>query len=189
MITDKKTIYTIGHSTRTYASFLSLLKEQKIEILADIRAFPGSTRFPQFNKETLEAALMADHISYQHLKLLGGRKKPNQNSLNTVWRNASFRAYADYMETQPFCEGIRELETLASGQRTAYMCSEAVWWSCHRALVSDYLKVKGWTVIHILSEGKEQEHPFTKAARITDKGLTYNPAGTSGTSAPELFDE
>jgi uncharacterized protein (DUF488 family) len=104
---------------------------------------------------------------------LGGRRKPLENSVNTAWRHASFRGYADYMQTQAFKEAIEKLEGLASIHRLAYMCSEALWWKCHRSLVSDYLKVNGWRVLHIMDDGKSTEHPFTSPARSVQGKLFY----------------
>ena len=167
-------IYTIGHSTRPLDEFIGMLHSYNIRMLADIRNFPGSRRYPHFNRDNLEAALNAHHIGYVHLKDLGGRRKPDKDSKNTAWRVDAFRGYADYMEKAPFKLAIQQLEDLASAQPLAYMCSEAVWWRCHRALVSDYLKVHGWKVMHIMGEGKATEHPFTAPARIINGRLLYS---------------
>lgn len=166
-------IWTIGHSTRTQEEFVEMLHFNGIKLLADIRTYPGSRRYPHFNKEALEVSLPANNIKYIHLKRLGGRRKVNPDSQNTAWRHPAFRGYADYMETEDFKEAILELEHLAAGEPTAIMCSEAVWWSCHRSLVSDYLKSKGWEVLHIMSLQKLQEHPYTAAANIVDGKLNY----------------
>ena len=174
---NHKTIWTIGHSTRTLEQFVALLQSFDIKILADIRNYPGSRRYPHFNKEALEISLPAHSIEYIHLKELGGRRKPVEGSRNTAWRNEAFRGYADYMETNEFKTGIVKLEAIAEKQPTAYMCSEAVWWSCHRALVSDYLKWKGWTVLHIMDLAKTTEHPFTKPASIAHGILRYDEPG------------
>jgi len=168
-----KTIWTIGHSTRPLEEFLSMLHSFNIQIVADIRRFPGSRNFPQYNEEALSVSLSQNNIQYVDLKILGGRRKAKPGSKNTAWRNSAFRGYADYMETDTFKEGITELESIAVKQRTAYMCSEAVWWRCHRSMVSDYLKVNGWNVMHIMGIGKEQIHPYTSAARIVNKKLSY----------------
>jgi uncharacterized protein (DUF488 family) len=168
------TIWTIGHSTRSLQDFVALLHSFKIEILVDIRSYPGSRRYPHFNKEAMEISLPANGIRYRHLKELGGRRKPLVNSINTAWRNDAFRGYADYMQTSEFKKAIDELQTIAKKQYTAYMCSEAVWWSCHRALVSDVLKLKGWTVMHIMDVGKATEHPYTKPARVVNGVLHYD---------------
>ena len=127
-----------------------MLHSFRIELVADIRSYPGSRKFPQFNKEALQISLPQNHIQYIHLKELGGRRKANPDSKNTEWRHPAFRGYADYMETETFKEGMAALKKLALKQRTAYMCSEAVWWRCHRSMVSDYLKAAGWKVWHIM---------------------------------------
>lgn len=169
----EKSIWTIGHSTHPLDDLVAMLQSFQIEIVADIRSSPGSRGFPQFNKEALQISLPENNIQYVHLKELGGRRKVSPDSKNTVWRHPAFRGYADYMETDTFKEGIRELEKIAMKQRTAYMCSEAVWWRCHRSMVSDYLKVHDWKVMHIMGVGKEEEHPYTAPARVEKGKLTY----------------
>ncbi|HRO44001.1 MAG TPA: DUF488 domain-containing protein [Flavipsychrobacter sp.] len=168
------TIFTIGHSTRSLDAFIAMLHSFQIQILADIRSFPGSRKYPHFNKPSLEQSLHKANIQYIHLPHLGGRRKPNPNSINNAWRNQAFKGYADYMETNQFKNAIAQLEHIATTQPVAYMCSEAVWWRCHRALVSDYLKVKGWKVLHIMSEQKATEHPFTQPARQAQGKLFYD---------------
>lgn len=169
----KKTIWTIGHSTRPFEEFVEMLQSFDIQEVVDIRSFPGSRKFPQYNKETLAITLPENQIEYTHLRELGGRRKTNKESKNTVWRVLAFRSYADYMETDEFKAGIIELEKIASEKRIAYMCSEAVWWRCHRSMVSDYLKVRGWEVLHIMAVGKEEEHPYTAPAKVIDGELYY----------------
>jgi uncharacterized protein (DUF488 family) len=166
-------IWTIGHSTRSREEFLDLLKVDRIQTLVDIRSFPGSRRYPHFNKENLRAALSVVHINYSHMAELGGRRKAKPHSINMAWRNESFRGYADYMETEAFREGIERLMELAHEQRTVIMCAEAVWWRCHRSLIADYLKAAGVTVLHIVGEGRADEHPFTSAAQIVNGKLSY----------------
>lgn len=168
-----KEIWTIGHSTRLLEEFVAMLHSFDIELLVDIRSFPGSRKFPQFNKEHLEKSIPENKIEYSHLEKLGGRRKVNPDSENTIWRNVSFRAYADYMETPQFKEGLETLKKLALQKRTAIMCSEAVWWRCHRSMVSDALKVHGWEVMHIMNVAKEQEHPYTQPAKIVNNKLSY----------------
>ncbi len=170
---ENNTIWTIGHSTRSLAEFMDMLNSFQIELVADIRSFPGSRKFPQYNKEALEISLPQHNVKYIHLKNLGGRRKVKPDSKNTGWKHMAFRGYADYMETDVFKEGIIELERNALKQRTAYMCSEAVWWRCHRSMVSDYLKVRGWEVMHIMGIGKDEEHPYTAPARIINGALSY----------------
>ena len=171
---QQKIIYTIGHSTHTLEEFVAMLKSFNIELLVDIRSFPGSRKFPHFNKENLPASLAENNIEYIHLKNLGGRRKVNPESCNTGWRVAAFRGYADYMETENFEKAIKELEQIASEKRVAYMCAEAVWWRCHRSLVSDYLKHNGWTVLHIMGVNKSTEHPYTAPAKIMNGKLNYS---------------
>ena len=173
MTEQKKVIYTIGHSTRSIEEFVAMLQAFSVNVLADVRSFPGSRRYPHFNREFLQNALPNVGIEYIHFKNLGGRRKPVENSHNTRWRNAAFQGYADYMETDEFKEPISRLQELAARKHVAYMCSEAVWWSCHRSLISDYLKIRGWTVRNIMGIGKAEEHPFTSAARIVEGKLSY----------------
>lgn len=170
---QNKTIWTIGHSTRTLDEFIAMLKAFHIELVADIRSFPGSRRYPHFNKEALEVSLPENKLKYIHLRELGGRRQVRPDSVNTGWRVAAFRGYADYMETDVFKIAIKELEAIALKERTAYMCSEAVWWRCHRSLVSDYCKMHGWTVMHIMGMEKMEEHPYTSPARIVGDHLIY----------------
>ncbi len=170
------TLYTIWHSTRSQEEFLWLLKEYTISYLVDVRSFPWSRKFPQFNKENLEVLLPQNNILYTHILKLWGRRKVLKNSPNTARHNASFRWYADYMETSEFQEWIQELTNIVeqSSRRVCIMCSEAVRWRCHRSMISDFLKSQWWTVCHILSETKLQEHPYTQPAQIIDEKLTYH---------------
>ena len=174
---EEKNIWTIGHSTRDFEEFVNLLQSFEIVHLVDVRNYPGSKRYPHFNKEVMETSLPQISISYTHLKDLGGRRTPKPHSANSAWKNSAFRGYADYMETESFQNAIKVLEEIGRKENTAYMCSEAVWWSCHRALISDFLKVRGWKVGHIMSPGKATEHPFTKPTRIVDGVLTYSLPG------------
>ncbi|HEX8517049.1 MAG TPA: DUF488 domain-containing protein [Bacteroidia bacterium] len=170
---DKGKIYTIGHSTRTLEEFLAMLKSFGIRMLVDIRNYPGSRLFSHFNKEYLEAELAKNGIKYLHISDLGGRRKPRPDSINTAWKLAAFRGYADYMETKSFRDAVKLMTKFALKTPVAYMCAEALWWSCHRALVSDYLKFNGWKVIHITDKGKSSPHTYTSAARIIKDRLTY----------------
>ena len=173
---QKRIIWTIGHSTRTLKEFIDILKSFHIECLADIRSFPGSRRYPHFNKEALEVSLPENNIKYIHLRELGGRRRVKPDSINTGWRLAAFRGYADYMETGSFKEAVQELERFGSKERIAYMCSEALWCRCHRSLVSDYLKLHGWTVLHIMDIEKTQEHTYTSPSQIVNGELLYSAA-------------
>jgi uncharacterized protein (DUF488 family) len=174
---DELTVWTVGHSTRPLEVFLDLLAENSIEGVADIRSFPGSRRYPQYNQDALRHAVRESGSEYGWFAALGGRRRPRADSTNTSWRNASFRGYADYMQTPPFAAALEELMVLASEQRTTLMCSEAVWWRCHRALVADALKAGGIRVLHIMGPGSVTEHPFTAPARFLDGALTYGAAG------------
>lgn len=166
-------IWTIGHSTHGIDEFISMLRSFNIEVLADVRSLPGSTRYPQFNKEALAKSLEEQSIRYIHIPELGGRRKVKKDSHNTAWRNDSFRGYADYMEAEGFLAGIKILMETAIDKRTAIMCAEALWWRCHRSMISDYLKSIGVNVPHILGINKCEEHPYTKAARIKNGKLSY----------------
>ena len=167
------TVWTVGHSTRSADEFGKVLLAHEIQVLVDVRSFPGSRRYPQFNRAALDESLRALGIEYKHEPRLGGRRKPRADSHNTAWRNASFRAYADHMESDEFKRGVDGLLEVAANARTAVMCAESLWWRCHRSLIADYLKAAGHTVIHILDESKTEEHPFTSAARIVQGKLSY----------------
>lgn len=167
------TLYTIGHSTRDINTFIDLLLQHDITVLVDVRSLPGSNKFPHFNQDALAKSLKENGIEYHHLIGLGGRRKPIKDSKNTVWRNKSFQAYADYMETEEFKIAVAELKDIAHKNTTAIICSEAVWWRCHRALISDFLKIEGWDIEHIISKTNVQEHPYTSAAKIVDNKLSY----------------
>ena len=166
-------LWTIGHSTRSIEEFIEALKSFQIESLVDVRGFPGSRRYPQFGATWLSESLRQVNIEYLHLPELGGRRRARKDSLNIAWRNEGFRGYADYMETEAFRQGIERLLALARDRRLVIMCAEAVWWRCHRSLISDYLKVKGVEVAHVIDATHSQPHPFTSAAQIIDGQLSY----------------
>ena len=163
--------------------FLALLAQQGIEALADIRRFPSSRKFPHFNQDNLAMTLPEAGVEYRWIEALGGRrrKRANGSSSNLGLRNESFRNYADYMGTSEFQEGITQLLEFASGKPTAFICSEGLFWRCHRRLVSDYLLMKGITVQHIMPSGILQSHTLTKGARIVTGELTYPPPETEQT--------
>jgi uncharacterized protein (DUF488 family) len=167
-------IWTIGHSTRSIEEFIQLLKASDIRALADVRQFPGSRRFPHFNREQLSASLAESGIDYAHFLELGGRRRAQADSPNTAWRNEAFRGYADYMSTAGFRAGIERLLPFAGEKPTAIMCAEALWWQCHRGLIADHLKAAGHEVIHILGKDKTESHPFTSAARLINGKLSYS---------------
>ena len=169
----EETVWTVGHSTHSAEEFKQILKAHEISVLVDVRSFPGSRRYPHFNKEELEQSLAGTNIQYLHFPALGGRRKPNPQSKNTAWKNASFRAYADHLESAEFEQGIADLLKIARSERTAVMCAEALWWRCHRSLIADYLKAKGWEVVHIADEVHTVLHPYTSAARIVEGRLSY----------------
>lgn len=169
----RKLIYTVGHSTRTFEAFVAILDSFEIQFLADIRTFPGSKRYPHFNKESLQNELAAHGIIYEHFPGLGGRRKAIPGSRNLAWKNEAFRGYADHMETAAFLDEIDKLGEIASRHTSVYMCSEAVWWRCHRSLLSDHLKWKGWEVLHIMDKNKSVEHPYTSPAKIINGRLNY----------------
>ena len=170
---SKTALWTIGHSTHAIDEFIAWLQGFQVKTIADVRSFPGSRRYPHFNKERLRTALTGAGIEYQHFPELGGRRRAKSDSTNMAWRNEMFRGYADYMETEEFCAGIERLLKLGGGQRTALMCAEAVWWRCHRSMISDYLKAHDIEVYHITAPGKSELHPFTTAARIVNGELSY----------------
>jgi uncharacterized protein (DUF488 family) len=153
-------VWTIGHSTRTADEFLRALDAYGIETVADIRRFPGSRKHPQFGQEALRDTLQAHGIAYAWIELLGGRRRLQPDlPVPTGWRNRSFQAYAQYMHTEPFAEGLAELLHLAGASRTTVMCSELLWWRCHRALVAHALTTSGVAVTHILDAMQAVPHP------------------------------
>ena len=171
-----KTVWTLGHSTRPLPEFLELLGRFRIEALADVRRYPASRRHPQYAATALEEVLNERGIEYRWVPELGGRRRPRSDSPHTAWRNASFRGYADHMDSSEFARAFAELMELAQRRRTAIMCAEALWWRCHRALIADALRVRGFEVLHILDDSQPVEHPFTPAARILDGRLSYEAA-------------
>jgi len=167
------TIWTVGHSTRTAQEFNELLLAHQIAALVDVRSFPGSRRYPHFNKDELARALEDIGIEYFHAPRLGGRRQPSPDSKNLAWKNPSFRAYADHMESEEFKKGIEALLEISEKKRTAIMCAEALWWRCHRSLIADFLKTKGIEVMHIVDRKHTEEHPYTSAARLVKGRLSY----------------
>jgi uncharacterized protein (DUF488 family) len=166
-------IFTIGHSTHPAERFLALLREHDIRQLADIRTIPKSRRHPQFTGTTLDSFLAAHEITYRHYPGLGGLRKPLTKSVNTAWRNASFRGYADYMQTEEFSRAADSLLEFASLGRTAVMCAEAVWWQCHRQLLADALLVRGVQVRHIIPGSETKPHRLSEFAQVDDRRVTY----------------
>jgi uncharacterized protein (DUF488 family) len=181
------TLSTIGHSTHPIEEFIRMLEAHGIRQLVDVRTIPRSRHNPQFNRETLPASLGAAGIRYFHLPGLGGLRHPHKVSINTGWRNASFRGYADYMQTAEFRENLDHLIQRASETTTAIMCAEAVPWRCHRSLISDALVAQGFSVLDILNASKAQPHTMTTFAIVDDKQVTY-PAAVQSLDLP-LFSQ
>ncbi|HTV46210.1 MAG TPA: DUF488 domain-containing protein [Stellaceae bacterium] len=176
---EQAVIWTVGHSTRSVAELVALLAQVPIGVLVDVRSVPRSRTNPQFNTDTLPAALAADGIGYRHLPALGGlrgRRKGALQSPNTLWRVPAFRNYADYAATAPFRAGLDELVALAREQRCAIMCAEALWWRCHRRIIADYLLAARIAVAHIVGPGKIEPATLTPGARVlADGGVLYAP--------------
>jgi len=170
--TPNLTIYTIGHSTREIDDFLAILDAYDIEILVDVRSVPRSRFTPQFNSDALSDALIKSHITYHHLADLGGLRHSRKGSSNQGWHNASFRGYADYMQTPDFRRGISQLLELAVKQ-TAIMCAEAVPWRCHRSMIGDALLARGYEVVDIFDKRKTQIETMTTFARVSGTSITY----------------
>jgi uncharacterized protein (DUF488 family) len=167
------TIYTVGHSTRPIEDFIALLAAHGVEQLIDIRTIPRSRTNPQFNRDTLPKTLERAGIEYLHIPELGGLRHARPDSPNTAWRNASFRGYADYMQTPEFTKAIAQLIEIAQGKQTAIMCAEAVPWRCHRSLVADALTARGVPVEDILSATRRSPHKLTPFAKIEGTRVWY----------------
>ncbi len=167
------TVSTIGHSTYPIDEFIRMLEAHHISQLVDVRTISRSRRNPQFNRENLPASLKTAGIGYRHMPGLGGLRHPRKDSVNTGWRNASFRGYADYMQTPEFGENLNDLIQVASKAPTAIMCAEAVPWRCHRSLIADALLARGIPVLEILSITKIQPHAMTPFAKVVGQQVTY----------------
>lgn len=168
-------VLTIGHSTRTIEEFICLLQAHAVTRVVDVRTVPRSRYNPQFNRETLPVSLKTAGIGYVHMAELGGLRHTTRDSLNTGWRNDSFRGYADYMQTPEFQQAIEQLIQLASQDRIAVMCAEAVPWRCHRSLIADALLVRGIRSEDIMSATHRQVHALTPFAKVHDTLITYPP--------------
>lgn len=166
-------VWTLGHSNRSLDEFLGLLGSHGIEQVADVRRYAGSRAYPHFNPEPLADALSSCGVEYLPFPELGGRRSPSPASPNTIWRNAAFRGYADYMETPEFRAGLGRFIQVAQRRPTTLLCSEAVWWRCHRALIADALKADGAHVLHIMGTRKAVTHPYTAAAHLVNGRLHY----------------
>src|SRR5262249_5345012 len=176
-------LWTIGHSTRPIDEFIGLLRAHQIDLLVDVRTVPRSRFNPQFNRDTLIQSLRDNELRYRHLPELGGLRKPRKDSINDGWRNASFRGYADYMQTEEFQRALEELMAYGRDKNTAIMCAEAVPWRCHRSLIADALVSRGWDSRHIMSIEKSTSHVLTAFARLENGTLIY----PKQTHFPSLF--
>ncbi len=168
-----KSIYTVGHSTKSLDEFIALLRAYEIEMVVDVRTIPKSRHNPQFNKDTLSEALERHGIRYRHMTGLGGLRHALKESVNTAWKNPSFRGYADYMQTSEFSENVDELVRNSRENQTVIMCAEAVPWRCHRSLIGDALIVRGIAVEDILNEKSSHPHKLTPFAHVDGKRITY----------------
>jgi uncharacterized protein (DUF488 family) len=175
--------FTIGHSTRSIAEFVDLLRSAQIRLLVDVRKMPRSRTNPQYNQENLPGSLAEFQIAYQHMPALGGLRGRAKNiapDVNAFWQNQSFHNFADYALSEDFRSGLAQLRALGKERHCAIMCSEAVWWQCHRRIIADYLIAAGETVFHILSANRIEPARLTDAAEIkADGSLTYPAAGTT----------
>ena len=170
------TVYTIGHSTRTIEEFIQILQSYEIQTVVDVRTIAASRHNPQFNEKELDKSLSRKGIGYIRMKGLGGLRHTTKASVNTAWRNASFRGYADYMQTPQFAENVEQLIKIAAEKRTVIMCAEAVPWRCHRSLIGDALLIRDVAVVDIMSEKVSKPHSLTSFAKIDGERITY-PGG------------
>jgi len=174
-IRPRPLLLTVGHSNRSLADFIALLKSHGVQRLVDVRTIPRSRHNPQFNRDALAASLRRVRIAYSHLPKLGGLRHPRAHSINTGWQNSSFRGYADYMQTPEFAAALARLENLAKTKTCAIMCAEAVPWRCHRSLVADALTIRGYAVEHIMTPARRNPHKLTSFARVRGRHITYPP--------------
>ena len=168
-----KTIYTIGHSTRTIEQFLALLTAHGIQEVIDVRTIPKSRHNPQFSQDQLSSELNEANIQYTHIKKLGGLRRAAKDSPNAGWQNTSFRGFADYMASDEFQQGLQELQAHAEKNTVAIMCAEAVPWRCHRSFIADALTIQGWQVLHIQSKKTAKPHEFTPFLEVREGKLLY----------------
>ena len=179
-------VFTIGHSTHPIERFLALLGTHRIAVVADVRSFPSSRKWPQFDQDALAASLARAEIEYRWVKRLGGRRHGNRaGSPHVAWKHPAFRSYADYADSPDFTAGLDDLMELAARARVAYMCSEGLWWRCHRRIISDHLVVRGWRVEHIMPDGKLNAHVLAPFARVVGVRVVYDGKtiqGSAGTT-------
>jgi uncharacterized protein (DUF488 family) len=176
-------LWTVGHSTRSLDEFLATLAPYGIELVADVRRFPGSRAHPQFAQAALEAGLHAAGIEYLALPALGGRRRPGSDAGSSGWRNEAFQGYAEHLASEEFAGGLFELTMAAGGMRTAVMCAEVLWWRCHRRIIADVLVAQGEEVVHIMDATASQPHRLAPPARLVRGVLTYDQAGPAKSSA------
>ena len=180
-------VLTIGHSTRSIETFIELLRTHGVKRLVDVRTIPRSKRNPQFNRDALARKLHSTRLHYTHLAALGGLRHARKDSVNLGWRNASFRGFADYMQTPEFEAGLGELMGIAREEQVTIMCAEAVPWRCHRSLIADALLVRGIAVRHIMSLTRAEPHHLTPFARMEDRRITYPLVLFSSEAAPSKY--
>jgi uncharacterized protein (DUF488 family) len=179
-VASQPEILTVGHSNHDESEFIELLQGAGVQLIADVRRYPGSRRQPHFERSALAALLREAGIAYRWLgESLGGRRRPSPDSPNDGWESEQFRGYADHTQTKEFAAGLAELEELARAQRTAVMCAEAWWVRCHRRLIADALVVRGWRVLHLGSDGRLTEHELTEFAVVGNGRVTYPAKQTS----------
>lgn len=176
-IAHPPTLFTIGHSTRSFEDFVEILRSFGVRAVADVRSIPKSRKYPHFADTFLATHLPRQEIRYLPFKSLGGRRRPNKDSINMAWRNESFRGYADFMQAPAFAEALEQLMAQARLEPTTTMCAEAVPWRCHRSLISDALLVRGWRVLDIMGKGKSSPHKLTPFAQVDGTHITYPPTG------------
>lgn len=180
-------LVTIGHSTQASEEFLATLVEARVQLLADVRRYPGSRRVPWTDSTELEHLLGSRSIRYRHFAALGGRRRPSEASANAAWQNAQFRGYADHMGSAEFAAELAQLEVEARLRPTAVMCAEAQWWRCHRRMLADVLVVRGWRVVHLDPRGKPTEHKVTPFAAVDGALVRYpEPEVRSGAEATPI---
>ena len=171
---DGPTLFSVGHGARPLEAFLNLLRGAGVRLLVDVRSTPGSRKHPHFGREALAASLVDAGMDYRWERALGGWRKPKPNSSHTALRSAGFRGYADHMETEEFDEAVDRLIASGTERATAFMCSESLWWRCHRRLLSDAVVVRGYEVLHLMEGGRLERHRLTPPARIVGDGLVYD---------------
>lgn len=169
-------VWTVGHSVRTIDAFLAVLAAYDIELVADVRRFPGSRRLPQFSAPQLEASLAGADIAYRWIPALGGRRRADPSAPDNAWRHPAFRAYAAYVDSEAFADGLFDLLMDAEGLRTVVMCAEVLWWRCHRRIIADVLASLGAPVVHVRDERHAEAHRLAPPARLVGGRLTYDRA-------------